>query len=646
MNNQSLKCKLKIALILTCFTASISVADAATMVLPGENTNQQSTKQTQTTKEQKKSKTKKNGKQDQAAANSQGAKMVEPTPKEVETKPVEPAPVIPARPEAAYNGKTVVKLDITGSKLINADDIAKVPVTKVGSEFEITQVERDLQAIYSTGWFYEVHPEFKVVPEGIQVTYVVQENPLLETIEVKGNTIYKPEEINKMLTLEKGQIVNLRKLDEDLRNIENKYKTDGYILARVSDVNIAPDGKLTVTISEGVIEKFVVKGNKKTKTFVITREMRMKAGQPFNAKAARRSLERIHNLGYFEDVNVKLNSGQEPNTVEVEITVVEQNTGQFMIGAGYSTADGFVGILGIGDKNFMGIGDSANIRWEFGGKDNKNYDFSYFKPWLTKKELGAGLSLYNTTHEYQDYYDDGSDKARYDRKRKGIELTLSQPISEKVKVFGTIKNREDIYVKAIDGYYPQYYEQYPSRKKEDFGTTRSVTLGVTMDSRDNIYNPTEGRRILFSSEFAGAGGDFNFNKFYLESSWYYKLKSEEQVIAVRFNGGYATGTMPVSQRFAVGGAETLRGYKDDIFRGYKMLLSSVEYRFPIVKRVQGVLFTDYGYAWDKGMDFSLGDMKLGYGLGVRINSPLGPIRLDYGRGSMGGRFHFSFGGNF
>ena len=644
MNNQSLKRNFKIAIVLACFTTSISVANAAAIVLPGDTTMpQEQKKQTQSAKNKEKKSKKQEKSQEKAP--TQGAKMVTPTPKE-EPQPVAPAPIVTARPEAAYNGKTVVQLNIVGSKLINADDIAKVPVTKVGSPFEINQIESDLQAIYSTGWFYEVHPEFKVVPEGIQISYIVQENPLLDSMDIKGNTIYKPEEINKMITLEKGQIVNLRKLDENLRNIENKYKADGYILARVSDVNIAPDGKLSVTISEGIVDKIVVKGNKKTKTFVITREMRTKIGKPFNAKEARRSLERIHNLGFFEDVNVKLNAGQGENNVEVEITVVEQNTGQFMIGAGYSTADGFVGILGIGDKNFMGVGDSANIRWEFGGKDNKNYDFTYFKPWLTKNELGAGLSLYNTTHEYQDYYDDGSDKARYDRKRKGFELTLSQPISEKVKVFGTLKNREDIYVKAIAGYWPQYYEQYPERKKEDFGTTRSVTLGISSDTRDNIYNPMEGRKILFSSEFAGAGGDFNFNKFFVESSCYYKLKGQEQVIALRFNGGYATGTMPVSQRFAVGGAETLRGYKDDIFRGYKMLLTSAEYRFPIIKRIQGVVFTDYGYAWDKGMDFKLGDMKRGYGLGLRINSPLGPIRLDYGRGSMGGRFHFSFGGNF
>ena len=98
----------------------------------------------------------------------------------------------------------------------------------------------------------------------------------------------------------------------------------------------------------------------------------------------------------------------------------------------------------------------------------------------------------------------------------------------------------------------------------------------------------------------------------------------------------------------MGGADTLRGYKDDQYRGNSMLRASVEYRVPIVKKVQGVLFVDSGYAWDKRDEdaFDLGLIKCGYGLGVRVNSPLGPIKLDYGFGSNGGRFHFSFGGQF
>lgn len=102
-------------------------------------------------------------------------------------------------------------------------------------------------------------------------------------------------------------------------------------------------------------------------------------------------MQRIYNLGYFEDVNIKLNPGQQPNAVEIEISVVEMNTGTFGIGAGYSDADGFIGMVSVGDKNFRGTGDKVNIRWEFGGADNKNYEFSYTNLGSTVKKRARQL---------------------------------------------------------------------------------------------------------------------------------------------------------------------------------------------------------------------------------------------------------------
>lgn len=137
-------------------------------------------------------------------------------------------------------------------------------------------------------------------------------------------------------------------------------------------------------------------------------------------------MQRIYNLGYFEDVNIKLNPGQEPNAVEIEITVVEMNTGTFGIGAGYSNADGFIGMVSVGDRNFRGTGDSVNVRWEFGGVDNKNYEFTYVKPWIDDKETKASIVLYDVTNEYADYDIDANEIARYDKKRRGQELTFSR----------------------------------------------------------------------------------------------------------------------------------------------------------------------------------------------------------------------------
>ena len=578
---------------------------------------------------------------------------------------------------APYIGKTITKQIIEGNVTVPEAEIAAALKTKPGMQFTEAGLSEDLSAIYDLGWFYDLRPEFKTVPEGVQVIYHVMENPVYQKTDVEGNTVLNKQRVASFFDLEQGKIANLKDINKCVQKLEEEYRSNGYILARVTDVHMEKDGTLKVAVNEGIVEGFKVKGNVKTKDYVVTREMKLKKGEPFNAKAARRSMQRVYNLGYFEDVNIKLNPGREPNGVEVEISVVEMNTGTFGIGAGYSNADGFVGMVSIGDKNFRGIGDKINVRWEFGGEDNKNYDFSYTRPWLDDKETSATLNLYDITNEYADYNIDGDEIARYDKKRRGQEITFSRRThNEFVSNYITLKNRDDIYKGEADGYENdpnQYYEdnfykenekgevvnksdKYETwmpktaaeRRKENFGVTRSITFGRVYDSRDNVYDPHEGKRIGYSVEWAGGmGGDFDFTKWTADWRYYFRAGGES-VWALNLGAGYASGDMPLSQRFTMGGSDTLRGYEDDQFRGNSMLKATLEYRFPIVKKVQGVLFTDNGYAWDKRHEdeFDMGLLKNSYGVGLRINSPLGPVKLDYGYGEDGGKFHFSFGGQF
>ena len=572
-----------------------------------------------------------------------------------------------SEPAAPYIGQLITKISVTGNKVTKAEDIEAVITTKPGMELTQEGLAKDLHAIYGLGWYYDLQPEFIKVPEGVQLVYHVLENPVYKQLEVEGNTKISDSEIEKILDLPKDEIINIKDVNIKVQRLEAEYNKQGYILARVADIRMLPDGTLLLLVNEGIVEDFKVKGNVKTKDYVITREMKLKKGEPFNAKDARRSMQRIYNLGYFEDVNIKLNPGQEPNGVEIEITVVEMNTGTFGIGAGYSNADGFIGMVSVGDRNFRGTGDSVNVRWEFGGEDEKNYEFTYVKPWIDDKETKATLMLYDVTNEYADYDIDAHEIARYDKKRRGQELTFSRRTdNEFISNYVTLKNCDDIYKGEADGYEgdrDQYYEEgfkdgspyyedwmpatAKERRDENFGVTRSITLGRVFDSRDNIYDPHEGKRIGYSVEWAGLGGDFDFTKFTGDWRYYYRAGGEN-VWALNLGAGWADGDMPLSQRFSMGGSDTLRGYEDDQFRGNSMLKATLEYRFPIIKKVQGVLFTDNGYAWDKRHEdeFDLGLIKNSVGAGLRINSPLGPVKLDYGWGDDGGMFHFSFGGQF
>jgi len=548
-------------------------------------------------------------------------------------------------------GKTVTAVSVADNANIPEDSIRKGIRLKPGDKLTAEAVRQDLQAIYEQGYFFDVAADFQAVPEGVKVTYRVRENPILKEIVIQGNTKVTTDKLRGMMTLRTGEVVNSKTLNEDMRKVETFYHDQGYVLSKVSDLSMGADGKLTISINEGTLEGIQVKGNTKTKTYVITREMKMKAGEPFNATAAKRSMQKVYNLGFFEDVNMKLKPGKEPNAVVVETDVVEQKTGTFSIGGGYSASDGLVGILELGDNNFRGTGDKVKMHWEFGGAGSdgqRNWEFGYTRPWLDKKETSLGVNFYQYTTEYNEYEGETL-LSTYDRKRKGWDLTMGRPQGEFTRNYLTLKNRTDSYVAHVSGTYD--YSSNAAYKTSNFGNTRSLIFAQTFDNRDNVFDPTSGRRNNLSVEVAGkfAGGDFNFNKFTYETRNYRKV-GRSHVVAFRGTVGYASGSMPESQLFSAGGADTLRGYYDEAYKGHKMLAATLEYRFPVAQKVSGVVFTDVGNAWGgtkwDGTTFVFDGMKTSVGVGVRVNTPLGPIRLDYGVGSQGGRSHFSFGGQF
>lgn len=550
----------------------------------------------------------------------------------------------------AVIGKPVTNIRVSGAILTNPEDVLAAVKMKVGDLISEEGLVQDKRAIYELGNFYDVFVGFELVPEGVQLSYTVMENPILQEIVVKGNTKLTQQEILAMLTVKKGEILNTKRLNTNARAIEETYREKGYIFTKVSDVAMEPNGVLTLTVNEGILEGFEVKGNEKTKEYVVTREMRLKPGEAFNVKDARRSMQRVYNLGFFEDVNMKLNPGREPNAVVLETDVVERRTGTFAVGGGYSESDGIIGIIEVGDSNFRGTGDSVKVHWEFGGDADSydNYQFSYTRPWLDSKQTSATFRAYNMTTEYDDYEPGGKRVETYDKNYKGYELSFGRPQSEYSTNYITLKHRTDDYEEHVEG--PLDRSEDEKYRKDNFGNTRSIMLAHVTDTRDNVYNPTEGSRASISAEFAGLmGGDFDYNKYIFEDRHFFKV-GRNHVIATKASVGFASGDMPKAALFDAGGQGTMRGYEDDQFQGDKMILGTVEYRFPIVKKIQGAVFTDFGSVWGTDLwegkydtDFAL---KYSVGVGVQMDTPIGPIRLDYGYGEDGGKVHFSFGGGF
>lgn len=544
-----------------------------------------------------------------------------------------------------YEGQTVVETVFDGTSALT-EGTAKAAISmKAGDMFTVKALEADRDKIYNTGYFYDIYPSFEKVPEGVVVTYHVLENPVLKGISLSGNTVESTETLQGLITMKTGEILNSRELNKDVMAIQEQYRRDGYILAKITDMNIDKNGILTLKVNEGILEGYKVKGNTKTKERVILREMRQKPGEPFNSKLARRSMQRVYNLGFFEDVNIKMNPGVDPNAVVMELDVTEKRTGSFGIGAGYSSEDGVIGMVSIGDTNFRGTGDAISLSYETSGDDTDahGYTFSYRRPWLDSKETVGTFRIYNRTYEYDDYDESGDLKETYMRKYSGGELTFGRPVSEYSTNYLTLRNRKDSYVKHVDD--GNMGDRSNDRKwiDDNFGTTRSITFEHVTDTRDNVYNPMSGSRLSLSGEFAGFGGDFDFQKYTVDGQRYVRA-GRAQVFALRARYGVGTGDISEFNQYRIGGQGSLRGYREDQFRGDREFLGTVEYRFPVVKKVQGALFTDWGGAWDSGL--TPDDLHASVGVGISLTTPIGPLRFDYGWGEDGGRVHFSVGSTF
>ena len=559
----------------------------------------------------------------------------------------------------ANEGKTITEIGFDGApKDVKARLYALIQ-SKVGSSVKMETIKSDVTALGGTGIFSRISPTFNSVPEGVKLKYQLTANPVVYKLDIQGNTVFRTQFLAELLNIQAGSVLDLNYVKERLKEIETLYLKQGYILVSFPDVHMTEDGTLHITVEEGTIEDIKLVGNEKTKDHVVLRELRFRKGHPFNKFLASRSMERLYNLGFFEDVNMKLLPGESSShSVIVEIDMIEQKTGIVTVGAGYSNSDGIVGMVEVGDSNFRGTGDKVNVHWEFGGSGRgKNYQFSYTRPWINDKGDSLGFSLYNRIYQYDDFDATGNTVAEYQKRKKGWNLTWGRVSDEYRTNYLNFESTKEALNSGINpGPVMQNIDKETQKKwataiVNNFGRTNSMTFTHVYDSRDNYFNATKGKRFSCSLQWGGhgLGGDFDFYKFTAEGRFYKQL-GNGHVLALRLMGGYISGHISYSDLFSLGGANNLRGYEDDQFKGDKMYAATLEYRLPIAKKVQGVLFTDVGSTWgiDRGqIPWYKDDRSIHFsaGVGLRLQTPIGPVRLDYGYGKKG-KFHFSFGTQF
>jgi outer membrane protein insertion porin family len=553
----------------------------------------------------------------------------------------------------ANNQGKITAIVVEGNKNIFKDLIISQITSNLGDVFSKESIEKDVKAIYELGYFKDVRVKLESFREGYKVVFVVVENLPIKEISIKGNTVVSEEEMREVMILQEGQIFSQKILKNDLDRISQLYKDRGYLLINIKDIDFDEEGKLWINISEGRLEKIVIEGNDKTKEKVITREINIKPGDLFDFEKVKKSLQKIYNLGYFEDVTMKLEPGSEEDVVVLVIKVIEKSTGKFGIGAGYNSEEGLIGFASIEEMNLFGGGQKVEAKLELGGRTT--YKLSFLEPWLANTPTSLGFDVYDTITDQEDK--EGEEViAEYEEIKLGGRLIFGRKISNSINLGLELKT-ERVNYNLISGAWPEDTNE---------GLTNSLMPTFTYDTRDNVFDPTSGWYHSLSVEKAGGflGGDYDFTKYnltlrtYLSTDFFKDIfdivgfkkitdNLSKGVLAFRAMGGMADTDLPSFAEYQVGGMNTIRGYDSGEFSGDKSLVFNAEYRFPLAENFQAVLFVDWGQAWDIGESIDIADLKFGRGVGVRFDTPIGPIRLDYGINEEGiGKTYFSIGHTF
>ncbi len=463
-------------------------------------------------------------------------------------------------------------------------------------------------------------------------------------VAVAGDAKEHENELLPKLKQKKGDIFKRVNIRDDITAIGDFMGDKGYAYANVEPLmNINEDKgevDLSYYVSKGKIvhlNRIVIEGNNKTRDYVIRREILLAEGELYNASRIKKSRDKVNRLGFFEDVGFipqrvlyEKPEKEDTDLMDLLVRVKERPTGYLTFGIGYSSVDQFMGSLQISQNNLFGRGQRLSASVQASSR-SQTYSISFFEPYLFGYNVSGGFDLFKTIREYTDYT----------KSSQGFGLRSGYRIDEDWSVSGGYRY-EVATVSDVSDFASQLIKDQVGTKQ-----TSSINASITRDTRNDAFYPTDGSYFNYYVELAGGplGGDNNYFKSIVDGAkyfllpWYHTISFHAQY---GFVSGFGGKTVPIYERFFLGGMYSLRGFKTrsiapvdpvtkDVLGGSKELFGNAEYIFPLIKEagVRGVVFFDIGNAYNSGIFPD--EFRYSTGMGIRWYSPMGPLRLEWGR---------------
>jgi outer membrane protein insertion porin family len=537
------------------------------------------------------------------------------------------------------------------------------------------QLEQDLDKIRE---YYQDHGFIDVEIKDVRkertekgpmiITIVIVEGPQyhVRKLTITGYEHSTDVKIRAFLKMKEGSVYSPKQLRDDAKAVADAYGSGGYV-----DLVITPEGTPAGTglidvhynVEEGVrsfVNRVNIEGNTRTKDKVIRREVLVAPGDVFNTVRVDTTKKRLENLGYFAKVETYPEDTDIPGRKDLTILVQEKRTGSLSFGGGFSTVDKLVGFVELTQGNFdlfnwpsfTGGGEKFRLRLQY-GTERKDFLLTITEPYFLDRRLALTGQAFYTEANYL--------SADYDQRNYGFMLELRKPIN--AYMYGTL------------GYTLQNVEIFNvANSSPEFILTQAGTFteskmfsSVVLDTRDNPLLSRRGQRITFSPSIAGGflGGDTQIYALDLEGSQYFHLPMDTILL---LNGEIATvsqwgngNEVPIFERLFLGGSNNLRGFpfrevgpqqNGEPVGGQSMARATLEWTFPIIEKARGAIFYDTGFDNTSAWSFGFNHMASDVGVGLRLDLPIGPLRLDYGYPVMrdgyngGGHFNFNVGYQF
>src|SRR5216110_1962046 len=541
---------------------------------------------------------------------------------------------------------------------------------------EETQLQQDLDSIRE---WYQNHGYIDVEVKDVRrersengpmiITIVLAEGPQyhVNKILISGEKVTTEEKIRALLKMKEGSVYSPKALHDDAKALADAYGSGGYV-----DLVILPEGTpvgparidVHYNIEESTrsfVNRINIEGNTRTKDKVIRREVLVAPGDVFNTVRVDVTKKRLENLGYFAKVETYPEDTDIPGRKDLTILLQEKRTGSLSFGGGFSTVDKLVGFAELTQGNFdlfnwpsfTGGGQKFRLRLQY-GTERKDFILAVTEPYFLDRRLALTGQVFYTEANYL--------SAEYNQRNYGLATELRKPINAYTSAtLGYQLQEIDIFDVAASA------SEFIQSQKGSF-TESKVFGGVVFDSRDNPLLSRRGRRVSFSPYIAGGflGGDTQIYGLDLEASQYFHLPWDTILV---INGEVATvsqwgngNDVPIFERLYLGGSNNLRGFpfrevgpqdeNGEPLGGKSMWRTTIEWTFPIIEKARGAVFYDTGFVNSDQWSFGFNHIASDVGIGLRLDLPIGPLRLDYGYPVMrdgyngGGRFNFNVGYQF